>query len=106
MRKKVNLYGDFTGWAYSIDGNQVLETLLKLHISETDFHFFTVNKTKNEHYFVIDSTSKIDLNSFLRAANSILLTYAFLKGDYHGKQAYILTYSHSNFKTSFKSILQ
>lgn len=99
LSKKVSLFGDFTGWTYSIDGNRVLETLLKLHFSETEFHFFTVNKTKNEHYFVIDSTSKIDLNCFLRAANSILLTYAFLKGDYHGKQAYILTYSHSNFKT-------
>lgn len=99
LNKKVRLFGDFTGWTYSIDGKRVLETLLKLKITDTEFHFFTVNRAKNEHYFVIDVTSKIQLDSFLRAANSILLTYAFLKGDYHGKQAYILTYSHSNFRT-------
>ena len=99
LNKKVSLFGDFTGWTYSIDGRRVLETLLKLDITGTEFHFFTFNKTKKEHYFVIDSTSKIQLNDFLRVANSILLTYAFLKGDYHGKQAYILSYSHGNFKT-------
>lgn len=99
LNKKVSLFGDFTGWTYSIDGRRVLETLLKLRVSDTEFHFFTFNKGKNEHYFVIDTTSKVQLNEFLRAANSILLTYAFLKGDYHGKQAYILTYSYGNFKT-------
>lgn len=97
LNKKVRLFGDFTGWTYSVDGKRVLETLLKLNISGSMFHFFVYNKGKDENYFVIDATSKIQQDDFLRITNSILLTYAFLKGDYHGKQAYILSYSYSNF---------
>lgn len=99
IHREINLWGDFTGWSYTVDGNSSFGTLVKLSINNKEVHFFT-HKTKDKKYFiVIDSINKQTLEDFQKMANSILLAYAFLKGEYHGKEAHILTYTSSKFKT-------
>lgn len=99
IHREINLWGDFTGWHYTIDGKNTFGTLIKLTINKKEFHFF-VHKTKEKKYFiVIDAINKQTLEEFQNSANSILLAYAFLKGEYHGKEAYILTYMNNEFKT-------
>lgn len=107
VNREIRLWGDFTGWHYTIDGNQAFDILVKLIINNKEFHFFT-HKTKDKKYFiVIDSINKQTLEDFQKTTNSILLAYAFLKGEYHGKEAHILTYSSNNFKipSSISSII-
>lgn len=106
LTKDVRLQGNFTGWIYNVDGKQYFETLMKLEISGLHFHFYTIKKGK-QSYFVVDSKQKQDYNDFMRYVNSILLTYGFLKGEYHGEHAYVLSYSNMKFKTpkSLKTII-
>lgn len=99
VHREINLWGDFTGWHYTVDGKRTFGTLVKLTINNKEFHFFTHKTKDKKHYIVIDSLNKQTLDEFQKTVNSILLAYAFLKGEYHGKEANILTYKNSNFKT-------
>ncbi|ABG60185.1 hypothetical protein [Cytophaga hutchinsonii] len=99
VNHEINLRGDFTGWHYTVDGKGTFGTLLKLTINNNKFHFFAHKTKDKEYYIIIDSISKLILDEFQKTANSILLAYAFLKGEYHGKEANILTYTSNNFKT-------
>ena len=96
LNKQVRLFGDFTGWNYSVDGKRMFEPLIKLTISGNEYHFYTHTNKAKENFFIIDATSKLQVKEFLKIINSILLSYAFLKGDYHGRQAYIFSYSYQN----------
>lgn len=106
LTKKVRLLGNFTGWSFNIDGKQHFETLMKLEISSLHFHFYTIKKGE-QCYFVIDSKQKQGYNDFMRFVNSILLSYGFLKGEYHGEQEYVLSYRNNKFKDpkSLKTII-
>lgn len=99
VHRKITLFGDFTGWHYTVDGNRTLNTLVKLTINGKEFHFFTHKTKDKKFYIVIDAINKQTLEDFQKTANSILLAYAFLKGEYHGKEAHILTYTNNSFKT-------
>lgn len=103
LKHKVSLRGDFTGWGFLVHEKFSHETLMKLEISKKNFHFYscTIN---NQSYFIIDSIDKIKIKQFQTTVNSILLSYAFLKGEYHGKEIYFLTYKNRSFKKP-KSIL-
>jgi hypothetical protein len=96
--RKIGLWGDFTGWHYAIDGNPTHETLVKLSILEKEFHFYCYTNKAKQTYIVIDCLSKQSLDKFQLAATSILLAYAFLKGEYHGIEASIITYDNIDFK--------
>lgn len=97
LNHKVKLRGDFTGVHFTLEGKPQFETLIKLTINERQFHFFVCSANKN-NYLVIDTMSKMSLDEFQRTANSILLSYAFLKGNYHGEEGYFFTYSDKDFR--------
>lgn len=99
LNREVRLRGSFTGWHHTVDGKSKFETLIKLVINKKELHFFSYTASNKQSYFIIDSMSKHSLEDFQKTANSILLAYAFLKGDYHGKQAFLFTYNSANFKT-------
>lgn len=98
LNKKVALFGDFIGYSFLVDGKRYMETLLKLKIRDKDYHLFVYKENKSDYFFVIDSLNAQSLKGFQEVCNSILLGYAFLKGDYHGEQSYILTYNSIAFK--------
>jgi hypothetical protein len=106
LSKKIRLFGNFTGWIFNVDGKKKIETLMKLKISDKNFDFF-ISKRKEEYYFVVDSNQKLSYLVFMRFVNSILLAYGFLKGEYHGEQAYIFSYQNKKFKNpnSLKTII-
>lgn len=89
--KEVRLSGNFTGWTFNVDGKQYFETLMKLNISGLKFHFYTYKKS-DSFFLVMDSKQKVEYQDFMRYVNSILLSYGFLKGDYHGEHAYVCSY--------------
>lgn len=95
----VRLLGDISGWGYAIDGNLKSDHLIKVKINKNDFHFYSCTNKNAESFLVIDSLNKIHLEEFLKEVNSILLSYAFLKGNYFGSYAYIFTYKANNLKT-------
>ena len=99
LTKEVDLRGDFTGWIYYVDGSNSLKTLMILSISNKNFHFFTHKDANNKCYIIIDSMNSINLHEFMKSVNSILLSYAVLKGEYHGAEAYILTYNSAKFES-------
>lgn len=103
--KRVRLHGNFTGWTYSVDGKQMSETLIKMDINDKEFHFYPINK--DGHFIVIDSISKQNLEGFLKIANSILLSYAFIKGDYFGEEAFVFSYKDATLEmpSSLKTII-
>lgn len=98
LNRNVKLYGDFTGFHHSVDGKPKMETLVQLFINNIEFHFFTYVDSNNSCFFIIDSLDKILLDVFKATSNSILLAYAFLKGDYHGRETIILSYGSKSFK--------
>lgn len=98
LSKEVRLFGNFTGWAYNVDNKRFLETLMKLKILDFNFDFYVIRRNE-KYYFVIDSKQKHIYNEFMRYVNSILLSYGFLKGDYHGEKAYILSFKDLKFNT-------
>lgn len=98
LNREARLRGSFTGWHHTVDGNPKFETLIKLTINKKELHFFSYTASNKQSYFIIDSMTKHSLEDFQKTANSILLAYAFLKGNYHGKEAFIFTYSSNNFK--------
>jgi hypothetical protein len=106
LSKEVRLFGSFTGWSYNVDDKRYFETLMKLEISGFQFDFYTIIKDK-KYYFVVDSKQKHKYDNFMRFVNSVLLSYGFLKGDYHGEQAYILSYRNKKLKEpqSLKTII-
>lgn len=98
IKNKVRITGDFTGLTYSMDGRTSHETLMNLKILKNEYHFYYALKTKENGFFVIDCLSKQPLETFQKVTYSILLIYAFLKGNLYGGKAYILTYSRKYFK--------
>ena len=101
-----SLSGNFTGWGYSIDNKLYSETLMKLKISNIDIDFYTLKKGK-ESFFIIDANQRMHYKKFLEFVNSILLSYAVLKGKYHGTKTYILSFKNKEFTTpsSLKTIM-
>jgi len=97
LYKDASLRGNFTGWHYSIDGKTTFEPLIKINIIQSEYHFFIKREKNKQIYFVIDCLSKQPIESFKLAVNSIMLSYAFLKGDYHGREIYILTFNSHDF---------
>ncbi|UPT70961.1 MAG: hypothetical protein M0D53_00660 [Flavobacterium sp. JAD_PAG50586_2] len=94
---RVRLTGDFTGWGFKVDSKFTSETLVKLVINKKEYHFFT-NSINKKYFIVIDSMEDQSLEDFQKYANSILLAFAFLKGNYHGKEAFIFSYKSNDFK--------
>ncbi|MCD0472505.1 hypothetical protein [Flavobacterium sp. JAS] len=106
LPNEVRLFGNFTGWSFKIDNKSYFETLMKLRISGANFDFYTFKKEK-KNYFVIDSLDILLFNDFMRFVNSILLSYAFLKGKYYGEIAYVFSYSNNKLITpkSLKTLI-
>ena len=97
LNRPIRLRGSFTGWNYTVDGKPQYETLIKLTINNREFHFFSYLASDKKSYIIIDSIGKHILEDFKKIANSILLAYGFLKGEYHGKEGFIFTYNSNNF---------
>ncbi|WP_179020730.1 hypothetical protein [Winogradskyella forsetii] len=84
-------------WSIQIDNLNGPDILIKLNIDSQEYHFYTVKK-KEETFLGIDSQSKISYDEFTRVCNSILMTYAFLKGKYFGGEGYIFSYNYNKFE--------
>ncbi|MFD2916875.1 hypothetical protein [Psychroserpens luteus] len=84
-------------WGIQIDNLNSPDILIKLSIDSQECHFYTVKK-KEETFLGIDSQSKICYDEFTRVCNSILMTYAFLKGKYFGGEGYIFSYNYNKFE--------
>lgn len=84
-------------WGIQIDQLNSPDILVKLNIDSQEYHFYTVKK-KKETFLGIDSQSKINYGEFTRVCNSILMTYAFLKGKYFGGEGYLFSYNNKKFE--------
>jgi len=84
-------------WGIQIDHLNSSDILIKLNIDSQEYHFYTVKK-KEENFLCIDSQSKINYDEFARVCNSILMTYAFLKGKYFGGEGYLFSYNNKKFE--------
>lgn len=94
LESEISLRGDFfPSWVIDIDNSKSSNVLVKLEIDSKNYHFYTVTK-KQETYICVDSQAKIDYDLFTRVCNSILMTYAFLKGKYFGGEGYIFSYDN------------
>lgn len=98
IKKKISFFGDFTGFDYSVNGRRYHDKLLKLEIAGFAIHTFTYQDKQKKHFIVIDAVEPIAVDKFQEVCNSILLSYAFLKGDYHGELSYIFTFENKAFK--------
>lgn len=88
---------NFTGERYSIGSRIRFAPLLRLIISEAEYHWFTITDDQKQNFFVLDCLAKSSYASFLKALNSVLLAYAFLKGTYLGNQAYVMAFKSQEF---------
>lgn len=88
--KKLNIFKDYRSTSFVID-YKLIGGLIPLSISNKNFDFFEV-KWGERDYLIIDCLEKLSLNEFQKACNAILLTYAFLSGDYHTGEGYYLSY--------------
>lgn len=78
---KLRIINDYQSRGFVVDYKQKLG-LIVLEINEKTFHFFEV-KYGEKDYLVIDCIDKYSLPEFQSCCQTILLTYAFLSGDYH-----------------------
>ncbi len=85
-------------WNINIDQLKSSDILIKLKIDLQEYHFYTVKKKENS-FLCIDALYKMSYDQFTRVCNSILMTYAFLKGKYFGGEGYIFSYENKKFES-------
>lgn len=92
--RKLRLNNDYQSRGFIIDYKQKLGLLI-LEINQKPFHFFEV-KYGEKDYLVIDCIEKYSLAEFQNCCQTILLTYAFISGDYHSDEGYFLGFDDAS----------
>jgi len=93
INKRVRLIDDFSGNGFGIDGRDIFDRLVPIKVNECNYHLYVYTNKNKESFFIVDGLDKQVIDVFQRIVNSILLSFAFLKGDYHGQQCYVLSYT-------------
>ena len=93
INSKLRIFNDYQSLGFVVDYKQK-SGLLVLEINGNTFHFFEV-KSGEKEYLVIDCIGKYSLPEFQNCCQTILLTYAFLSGDYHSDEGYYLGFEES-----------
>lgn len=88
ISKKLRIINDYECRGFVAD-YKLRTGLVLLNINQKPFHLFEV-KYGEKDYLVIDCTEKYTLPEFQNCCQTILLTYAFLSGDYHSEEGYYL----------------
>lgn len=86
--KKMRIINDYQCKGFVVD-YKLKTGLLVLEINKKPFHLFEL-KYGEKDYLVIDCVEKYTLAEFQNCCQTILLTYAFLSGDYHSDEGYYL----------------
>ena len=76
---------------------KVKRGILEININQKIFHFYDA-KWGDNNYLVIDCLSPSKIRDFQIACNSILLTYAFLSGEYNTGEGYFYAFSNVGFE--------
>lgn len=93
INSKLRIFNDYQSRGFVVDYKQK-SGLVVLEINKKPFHFFEV-KYGEKDYLVIDCLEKYTLPEFQNCCQIILLTYAFLSGDYHSGEGYYLGFEES-----------
>lgn len=94
ISKKMRIINDYQCRGFVVD-YKLRTGLLVLEINRKPFHVFEV-KYGEKDYLVIDCIEKYSLTEFQNCCQTILLTYAFLSGDYHSEEGYYLGFDDAS----------
>lgn len=86
--KKTRIINDYQCRGFVVD-YKLRTGLIILEINKKPFHLFDL-KYGEKDYLVIDCVEEYTLAEFQNCCQTILLTYAFLSGDYHSDEGYYL----------------
>ncbi|RTL58738.1 MAG: gamma-glutamylcyclotransferase [Sphingobacteriales bacterium] len=90
INRKLRINNDYQCQGFVVDYKLKLGLVI-LEINKQTFHFYEV-KYGEKDYLVIDCLERYSLPEFQNSCQTILLTYAFLSGDYHSDEGYFLGY--------------
>ena len=93
INRKLRIVKDYQSRGFVVDYKQKLG-LVVIAVNKKTFHFYEV-KYGEKDYIVIDCLEKYSLSEFQNCCQTILLTYAFLSGDYHSDEGYFLGFEDS-----------
>lgn len=94
ISKKMRIINDYQCRGFVVD-YKLRTGLLVLEINQKQFHLFEV-KYGEKDYLVIDCIEKYSLTEFQNCCQTILLTYAFLSGDYHSEEGYYIGFDDAS----------
>jgi hypothetical protein len=94
LGKKMGIINDYQSRGYVVDYKSKLG-LIVLNIKDKTFHIFEVKYGEKE-YLVIDCVERFSMTEFQNCCQTILLTYAFLSGDYHSDEGYYLGFDDAS----------
>ncbi|MCO5260714.1 MAG: gamma-glutamylcyclotransferase [Crocinitomicaceae bacterium] len=94
IAKKMRIINDYQCRGFVVD-YKLRTGLLILEINKKPFHLFEL-KYGEKDYLVIDCVEKYSLAEFQNCCQTILLTYAFLSGDYHSDEGYYLGFDDAS----------
>jgi len=97
LGKKMRIINDYQCRGYVADYKSKLG-LIVLNIKDKTFHVFEV-KYGEKDYLVIDCVERFSMIEFQNCCQTILLTYAFLSGDYHSEEGYYLGFDEASLET-------
>jgi gamma-glutamylcyclotransferase (GGCT)/AIG2-like uncharacterized protein YtfP len=97
LSKKLKIINDYQSRGFVVD-YKLKPGLITLKINERNFHFYEVKYGEKE-YIIIDCVDRFNLKEFRNVCQTILLTYAFLSGDYHSGEGYYLGFETVNLDT-------
>ena len=82
---------DFVFWSYLTDG-RLSNGLLKIR-SEVEVHVYGIKKGSH-FYIVFDALGILPLKRFQKITYAVILTYAFLKGNFYSGEGYYINYDN------------
>jgi len=97
VEKELKFYKDYECLPYTIEYKLFLG-LFKIQIKDIEFHCFS-GQFGQKRFLVMDCLKSIKLSEFQEFVNIILITYAFVSGDYFGDEGYFLCYKDIDFHT-------
>ena len=92
LKKELRIINDYESYGFVIDYKTELG-LIVISLNGKTFHLFSA-KYEEKLYLIIDCIEKSILNEFQHCCQTILLTYAFLSGDYHSNEGYYLGFEN------------
>lgn len=92
---------EFEVQVYTSDVENRNKELIKLHINDIEFHFYTF-KIDDHIYWAVDSTTVLKQSQFKDIAFSILNAHGFLKGDLFLSESYYISSDNAEFTSNLE----